>query len=452
MQIYDMRIDPTPLADVLRKFKPDMVGLRQNYMVDADSVKQVAREVKEVAPDIPVIVGGHHVSLCPEDAYCDHVDAIVVGEGEWTFRKLVEQLKKDSRLDIDNVIHRTRSGNFDTSNVRKVAKSALKVFDSPAMNERPSPARHLVDHYRPDYYFLYHERPYSIEMARGCIYRCNFCSVHEFFNGTFQVQGNDRTLAELEALPRNSWVACVDDLAIQETPGAHRAKPGELDPMERLADQIIEMNLGHRYWMQVRADNVVRNPRKFEKWAEAGLDTTLVGLESFDQADLNSVSKGTKSNDNQKAIEILHSFGVRIWGAVLVFQDWTEANFSNLKQKVHEYEIEFPQFTILTPLPGTGQWDATEHKLLTKTHQFFDFLHSVLPTRLSPQRFYEEYCELWRTVGGGGVGRAKNMLREISTSKRSVSRFLGQYGTLSSLPTYRTGIQLLEQGMAASRP
>ena len=161
------------------------------------------------------------------------------------------------------------------------------------------------------------------------------------------------------------------------------------------------------------------------------------------------MSKGTKSDDNQKAIEILHSFGVRIWGAVIIFQDWSESNFENLKRKVHEYNIEFPQFTILTPLPGTGQWTTTEHKLVTKAHQFFDFLHSVLPTRLSPQRFYEEYAALWRTVGGGGVGRARKMLQEVSTTRRSVGRFLGQYGTLSALPTYRTGIQLLEKSLSA---
>ena len=451
VRIHDMRVDPTPLSDVMRSFDPGVVGLRQNYMVDADSVKQVAHEVKQIAPDVPVIVGGHHVSLCPEDAFSDDVDAIVIGEGEWTFRRLLKQLQSTCRLDTADVIHRTRNGDYDRSNIKAVPKSAFKQFDSPEMNQRPEPARHLVDHYRPDYYFLYHEQPYSIEMARGCIYRCNFCSVHEFFNGTYRVQGNERTLAELASLPQNSWVNVVDDLAVQEMSGAQRLhNSGEQDPMEQLANQVIEMKMGHRYWMQVRADNVVRNPRKFEKWAEAGLDTALIGLESFDQADLNSVSKGTKSNDNEKAIEILHSFGVRIWGAVIVFQDWSEANFENLKNKVHEYNIEFPQFTILTPLPGTGQWATTEHKLLTKAHQFFDFLHSVLPTRLSPQRFYEEYAALWRTVGGGGVGRAKKMLQEVSTTRRSVARFLGQYGALSALPTYRTGIQLLEKGLSSS--
>jgi radical SAM superfamily enzyme YgiQ (UPF0313 family) len=283
-------------------------------------------------------------------------------------------------------------------------------------------------------------------MARGCIYRCNFCSVHEFHHGEYKVQSNDRTLSELSSLPKHSWVNVVDDLAIQELPAPLRKfYPEGFDPMAHLADQVAELNMGHRYWMQVRADNVVRNPRKFEKWARAGLDTVLIGLESFDQADLNSVSKGSKASDNERAIEILHEFGIRIWGAVLVFQGWLDRNFEHLKSKVFEHAIEFPQFTILTPLPGTAYWKEMEPKLIDREYRFFDFLHSVLPTRLSPIDFYRQYASLWRTVGSGGIGRARKMLEEVSTTRQSVTRFVQQYKTLADLKTYAGGIELLER-------
>ena len=277
--------------------------------------------------------------------------------------------------------------------------------------------------------------------------------MHEFHRGEYKVQGSNRTLEDLQKLPRNSWVNFVDDLAIQELPAVQRAAMDH-DPMEKMADDLAKMNLGHRYWMQVRADNVVRNPKKFEKWAKAGLDTVLVGLESFEQSDLNSVAKGTKANDNEKAIEILHDFGIRIWGAVIIFQAWAEKNFDHLKSKVIEHRIEFPQFTIMTPLPGTQQWEETKHKLITKEPPYFDFCHSVLPTNLSAHRFYEEYAEAWTAVGGGGLDRARHMFHEVSTSKQSVDRFLRQYKILSKVETYSSGIQVLERGMAeaALRP
>ena len=446
VRIYDMRVDPAPLSQVMEEYQPDLVGIKEGYTVDVDAVQDVAQQVKRAAPDVPVVVGGHHVTLRPTDAFVPSVDAIVCGDGEVPFGQLVKRLQLDGRLDCTaDVIFQSADGSFDESNVKFVKKSALKEFDSSLMNERPVPARHLVDHYRGSYFFLYHESPYSIETARGCIYRCNFCSVHEFHRGQFRVQGNDKTLEELARLPKNAWVNVVDDLAIQELPAAvKKLYPAGFDPMANLADDVAEMNLGHRYWMQVRADNVVRNPEKFEKWARAGLDTVLIGLESFEQSDLDSVSKGTKTGDNERAIEVLHDLGIRIWGGVIIFQHWLERNFENLKHKVVELGIEFPQFTIMTPLPGTGQWKQTQDQLVTKEARFFDFCHSVLPTKLHPAAFYEEYASVWRTVGAGGLDRAKRMLSEVSATRSSVMQFLKQYKTLGDIDTYRRGIELLE--------
>ncbi|MSQ25511.1 MAG: radical SAM protein [Dehalococcoidia bacterium] len=452
--IYDMRVDPMPLADALSRYQPDAIGIREGYTVDVDTVRSIATAVKKIAPNVPIIVGGHHVSLSPQDASIPAVDAIVVGDGEIPFRNLIVNLQKFGRIDnTPDVIFQDAAGRFDDKNVIVRATTSLKQFDSAVMNERPIPARHLVDQYRPSYFFLYHESPYSIESARGCIYRCNFCSVHQFHKGAYRVQSANRTLDELQRLPRNAWVNVVDDLAIQELPAAQKKQyPAGFDPMEQMAEDLTQMNLGQRYWMQVRADNVVRNPKKFEKWARAGLDTVLIGLESFEQADLDSVSKGTKSGDNERALEILNDLGIRIWGAVIIFQQWAEQNFDHLKSKVMEHKIEFPQFTIMTPLPGTGQWRDTEHQLITREPRFFDFCHSVLPTRLSPRVFYEQYASTWRTVGGGGLDRARRMMQEVSTSKASVSRFLRQYRTLSSLDSYTAGIEMLERAQSQQRP
>ena len=453
LMIYDMRVDSKPLSHVLNEFQPDLIGIKEGYTVDVDSVKAVARQIKELVPEIPVVVGGHHVSLAPQDAYSPDIDAIVIGDGEKPFRNLVVNLREGKGLSSTiDVIFRNSSGEFDHSNVRSLKKSSLKEFDSEVMNVRPFPARHLVDHYRDSYFFLYHTRPYSVEMARGCVYRCNFCSVHEFHKGEYRVQGSERTLKELCQLPKNSWINIVDDLAIQEPPGSLKVSyDNGYDPMEELADRLIEMDLGQRYWMQVRADNVVRNPRKFEKWARAGLDTTLVGLESFEQADLNSVSKGTRVGDNEKAIDILHDVGVRIWGGVIVFQNWFEKNFDNLKEKVHETKIEFPNYTILTPLPGTGQWREMQDKLITREPRFFDFLHSVLPTNLHYQKFYEQYSSLWRAVGDGGFERVRKMILEVSTTRESIMKFIRQYKTLSDMETYGSGIELLEKANSKAK-
>ena len=90
-----------------------------------------------------MVVGGHHVSLAPQDAFSPDIDAIVIGDGEDTFRRLILSLQNDRGLDdIPEVFFRTANGEFDGSNVKKARKSSLKEFDSLSMNQRPMPARH----------------------------------------------------------------------------------------------------------------------------------------------------------------------------------------------------------------------------------------------------------------------------------------------------------------------
>ena len=84
-----------------------------------------------------------------------------------------------------------------------------------------------------------------------------------------------------------------------------------------------------------------------------------------------------------------------------------------------------------------------QHKLITKEPKFFDFLHSVLPTKLGHEKFYEQYASLWRTVGDGGMERVRKMMREVSTTREGILKFLRQYKTLSDVETYQQGIDLL---------
>jgi hypothetical protein len=50
---------------------------------------------------------------------------------------------------------------------------------------------------------------------------------------------------------------------------------------------------------------------------------------------------------------------------------------------------------VLTPLPGTDLYDDVEDQLLTRDPEFFDFIHTVLPTALPLEDFYEQYFRLY---------------------------------------------------------
>src|SRR5207245_2346445 len=112
------------------------------------------------------------------------------------------------------------------------------------------------------------------------------------------------------------YINMVDDLAFSD-----------IDAAEKIADGILERGLDIRIWAQIRADNVWPNDpeirrnhqRVFEKMARAGLDTTLMGLESFDQKELARVKKGTTVDQNMNAVKFLRSLDIKMWGAQIVF-------------------------------------------------------------------------------------------------------------------------------------
>ncbi|MGB6368805.1 MAG: B12-binding domain-containing radical SAM protein, partial [Thermoanaerobaculia bacterium] len=94
-----------------------------------------------------------------------------------------------------------------------------------------------------------------------------------------------------------------------------------------------------------------------------------------------------------------------------------------------QLELSFASFAVLTPLPGTDLYDEVKDEMLTHDTRYFDFLHTLLPTRLPLQEFYEELNRLYTTaipLTKGLSFLAKYPLREIpATLAKSVRAYRG---------------------------
>src|SRR4030042_2426847 len=99
VRILDMRLDHD-LDFLLRNYQPDVVGIT-SYTVHVNTVKRLFEQTKTFNPDIVTIVGGHHATVMPNDFYTPCIDAIVVGEGVFTFREDISRLEKKMDLSGD---------------------------------------------------------------------------------------------------------------------------------------------------------------------------------------------------------------------------------------------------------------------------------------------------------------------------------------------------------------
>nr|MBA3532485.1 cobalamin B12-binding domain-containing protein [Ardenticatenales bacterium] len=100
-QIYDADVETEPLAEVLKSFRPEIVGITAN----TPQVKQAwrtAQEIKRVLPGTPVVIGGPHPSvLSEESAARPEIDIVVRGEGEAVWVELLDQLATLKQNDLD---------------------------------------------------------------------------------------------------------------------------------------------------------------------------------------------------------------------------------------------------------------------------------------------------------------------------------------------------------------
>ncbi|MFP4055125.1 MAG: B12-binding domain-containing radical SAM protein, partial [Phycisphaerae bacterium] len=372
-RILDMRID-SDLDGAIADFAPDLVAVTA-LTPEVYAAQDVLRRAKELDADIFTLIGGHHVSLLPDDFRLPYVDAIGLGEGELVFPRLVAELKDVRDLArVPGILWRDREGRF--------------VQNAPAdrelnMNVLALPRRDLTEQYRSEYFFLFDKPDTSVATGRGCPYRCNFCSVWRFYDGRTRQASAERVVQEVASIDTDH-ITFVDDNFLMN----YRRE-------NEIADRILAEGIKKRYSMECRTDSIVRHPELVEKWVDVGLYAVLLGLEGSDET-LQSVNKSNNAKINDEAIRILQDNGVIIWGAFIADPDWEADDFRRLRDYVSSRQITHTQFTVLTPLPGSKLWEDRYDELLTHDYTCYDCLHSVLPTRLDREEFYRQFATLYR--------------------------------------------------------
>jgi hypothetical protein len=65
-----------------------------------------------------------------------------------------------------------------------------------------------------------------------------------------------------------------------------------------------------------------------------------------------------------------------------------------MRQYCRDLRLSNPTFAVLTPLPGTDFYEQVKGELITHNWDFYDFIHTVLPTALPLEEFFREYSRL----------------------------------------------------------
>jgi radical SAM superfamily enzyme YgiQ (UPF0313 family) len=375
VRLLDMRLE-NDLHKILQSFQPDLCGISCSYTIDVSSSLRIAKELKGNGKGPFVVVGGHHATMMPKDFFKEEIDAVVVGEGEGAMRDLVEGVEKGRDLkEVPGLFIKNGDGFAFTG-----ARDLVEDLDT-----LPFPDHGAIQKYRRHYHMGFQKPLALVETARGCPYRCNFCSVWIFYQGHCRMKSPERVVSELMHLEERKILFTDDNFLI------------DISRVEEIVRLLKKRNIKKRFTFQARSDTIVRHPDLVAELKEVGLGGVFIGFEKIRDDALASIDKKNSVENNEKALEILRSLGIDVWASFIVDPDDEKEDFERLRQYVIDHRIETPTFSVLTPLPGTHLYEEKEEKLTTKDYDLFDIAHAVVSTRLPLKEFYEEYAKLWDT-------------------------------------------------------
>jgi len=377
-KVLDLRIEGEEQGIALcRDYDPNIVGLQCNFTTERNRTIRLAQRIREESPHAFIVVGGHDASRDPDWFRDDAIDAIATGDGEEVMPPLVEALARGHDLrKIDGLVFRDGGKWIATP----------PVTARPHLDTYPLPARHLIAQYADRYYINFRKPLALMETARGCPFKCNFCSVWKFHESTFREKSPERVVEELKAIDAPN-VFITDDIFWMNV------KRGE-----EMAHQIKAAGIKKYFTVQTRTDIIVKFPHLVEMWKDCGSLAIFLGLESVTDEGLAAVNKKNKACNNVEAINILKDLGVGFTPNFIVDPAWDRDDFERLREWIEHMGAYNSGFSILTPLPGTDLWDAAKQRVTTHDWEMYDIVHAVLPTKLPLDEFYAEYSGLWRHV------------------------------------------------------
>ena len=392
--IADLRFRPGAETWV-RRTRPRVIGISCLHALEYDRVVETARAVRKAAPDAFILVGGHAAMAYRGPLEDDCIDAIAMDDGEEVVPALVDALDRGTPLsEAPGLRLRTRDGWISTPPLP--SRTSLDIV--------PLPARDLVARHRSGYHCLLFKPVWLIETARGCPFRCSFCSVWQLYDRSYRERSIGAVVEDFASTGDAIFVA--DDL-FWNNPSRSL----------ELAHALKKRGVFKRWILvQSRTDLISRNADLLAAWRPLAKDFDIfLGFEFATDRGLSGITKDAGVRESLAAAEVARSLRYGINGNFLIDPDWEEVDFRELWDFVAAHGLQRSGFTLLTPLPGTDSYRDNASRLEGLPWADFDMHHLLWEPRLGAKRFCELYAETWRRsiLNTSGDKKLTDWLRQV---------------------------------------
>lgn len=406
--VWRLGVDEARMAEEVRRFAPDVVGISTQFMGDAFQAHAWAAIVKQCDPAIRVIVGGHYPSLLPARCLADpHVDYVAVGEAEDTLPEMIAYLAG-------------KRAPCPPQFFKSTTQAAIVPHQFPVvrdLNRTPIPARHALNMPR---YFDFYERaePYkslqapatTILVTRGCPNQCAFCMNAATTERHYYCRDVSNIRTEIEELIGRYG---VKELLFVDENLTHNRRF-----TEALALLLSEFKTLSWYMLAGTAVYSL-TPELLALLRQAGCYRIRFSIESASPATLRQMRKPLDLKKAETLIATAKALGFLTQGQFIMGMPFeTLADIHRSYQWAERMDFDYVTFGIVAPYPGTEVYrQAKEAGFLANADDGFDMYcgkGKITTPHFKPEQLEELRRTFWERLNFSSEDKRQRAQRYIN--------------------------------------
>lgn len=198
INITEKNINKT--VDEIMTMLPDFVGISVMTGIQTKHSAKLCQRIKEKNPNLPIVWGGVHPSLLPEQCLGeDYIDYVVIGEGELTIVEFAKKLKEGGKLDdIDGLGHK-KNGQIIINKPRNF----IENLDEHRLDFS------LIDVNKYLFWLKGCDKTIVYKTSRGCTFNCGFCYNRAFNRGKWRAWSVNTVVEDINFLKKNYGVNAI---------------------------------------------------------------------------------------------------------------------------------------------------------------------------------------------------------------------------------------------------
>ena len=370
------------LAQEALKSKPNIIGLTA-YSPFFHLTCDVAAEIKKLNPDIPIMVGGPHITIMKEEALLSQFDYGFMGEAEKSLPEFLNQyqhlsgrryfLGGEMAFDVRGLLYRRHGQIKNTGEVwlRDTAMRKSELGGQYPLDDIPLPARHLLPMRKYKLGTPAGRNPFtSLQTSRGCYWDCCFCASDALKTRRVIMKSPRRVIEEMcqiaDKWPFITHLYIVDDV-LTFWP----------EHITEIVDRMDAEGLKFTFESSTRANLV--DDKLIARLARSGLIRLSFGLETIDPKMRVTMGKKIPIEAYSVANRICTRNGVEAMNSLMIGLpgETKETIRATLEWVANQRDIKQANLAIAIPYPGTEFHEMAvmgSHGLKLLTSDFREYL------------------------------------------------------------------------------